>query len=158
MAATPQHAGVVAPPPLIFIGFLMLGWAVEKYVVGDLSLGLPDMVRRWSAVILIVLGFLLEGEAAERFRQKQTALEPWKPTAALATGGSYRLSRNPIYLGFAIIYAGISIGLNSPIALALLIPCLIVIDIFVIRREERYLEARFGREYLDYKSRVRRWL
>lgn len=158
MSAAKDHPGILIPPPLIFIGFLAAGWAAETYLLGDPALNLPDMVRRWGAVILVVLGFLLEGEAAERFRQKKTAIEPWKPSTALATTGSYRFSRNPIYLGMAVIYAGIALGLDSPLGLALLAPCLVVIDLYVIRREERYLEARFGADYLQYKARVRRWL
>ncbi len=149
--------GVVAPPPLIFLGFLAVGWAIERFGT-DLTLNAPDTARRWGAVILIVLGFLIEGEAAERFRRVGTALEPWKPSTALATKGVYGLTRNPIYIGFAIIYVGLALGLDSPIALTLLLPCLVVIDRFVIAREERYLEAKFGDEWRAYTARVRRWI
>ena len=158
MAGSKDTPGVIAPPPLIFLGFVLLGWALERYVLTDLSLGLPDMVRRWGAVILVVAGFALEAAAAERFRAKRTAVEPWKPTTALATDGIYRLTRNPIYLGFTVIYVGLALGMDSPVAMGLILPCLIVIDRFVIAREERYLEAKFGQAYRDYKARVRRWL
>ena len=109
-------------------------------------------------MILIALGFLMEGAAIERFRRKGTAVEPWKPSTALATDGIYRLSRNPIYLGFTLIYVGIALGMDSPVALALILPCLIVVDSFVIAREERYLEARFGEPYRAYNRSVLRWL
>ena len=158
MAGSKDTPGVIAPPPLIFLGFVLLGWALERYVLTDLSLGLPDRVRRSGAVILVVAGFALEAAAAERFRAKRTAVEPWKPTTALATDGIYRLTRNPIYLGFTVIYAGLALGMDSPVAMGLILPCLIVIDRFVIAREERYLEAKFGQAYRDYKARVRRWL
>mgnify|MGYP001160648727 CR=1 FL=1 len=158
MSEAKDNPGVIAPPPLIYLGFLLIGWAVERYLLPDLSLGLPDMVRRWGAVILIVVGFMLEGAAAERFRSKRTAIEPWKASTALATDGVYRFSRNPIYVGFAVIYAGLAVGMDAPVALALLVPCLVMIDLFVIRREERYLEGKFGEAYRDYVGRVRRWL
>lgn len=157
MADSKDIPGVIAPPPLIYLGFLGLGWAIERFGM-DFTMNLPDAGRRWGALALIILGFMLEGEAAERFRRAGTALEPWKPTTALATGGAYRFSRNPVYVGFAIIYFGLAIGLDSPVALTLLIPCLFVIDRFVIQREERYLEAKFGQEWRDYAGRVRRWL
>lgn len=150
--------GVIAPPPLIYLGFLLLGWALERWVLADISLGLPDMMRRWGAVILVIAGFMIEAAATERFRSKRTAVEPWKPTTALATDGIYGVSRNPIYVGFTVIYAGLALGMDAPVAMGLILPCLFVIDRYVIAREERYLEGRFGREYLDYKARVRRWL
>ena len=62
------------------------------------------------------------------------------------------------YVGFAVTYAGFAVAMDSPVALALLAPCLIVVDRFVIAREEAYLSARFGAEYLAYKGKVRRWL
>ena len=157
MSPRPDIPGVIAPPPLIYMAFLAAGWAVERFGM-DFTLNLPDPVRRWGALGLIIAGFMLEGEAAERFRRLGTPLQPWRPTTALATTGAYRLSRNPVYLGFAIIYAGLAIGLDSPVALTLLIPCLVVMDRFVVAREERYLEAKFGPDWRAYAARVRRWL
>ena len=72
--------------------------------------------------------------------------------------GPYRYSRNPIYVGFGITYAGFALAMDSPVALALLVPCLIVVDRFVIAREERYLEGRFGDAFRTYRNEVRRWL
>ncbi|MFM0854367.1 methyltransferase family protein, partial [Escherichia coli] len=72
--------------------------------------------------------------------------------------GPYRFSRNPIYLGFAITYVGLAVAMDSWVALLLLLPCLAVVDRFVIAREERYLSAKFGAPYDAYRQRVRRWL
>ena len=115
-------------------------------------------MRRGLALTLIIGGLLLDGMAAGLFRRRGTAVEPWKPSTVLINEGPYRFSRNPIYLGFAITYAGLAIAMNSWVALMLLFPCLVVVDRFVIRREERYLEARFGVDYIAYCGRVRRWL
>lgn len=158
MSRVKDTPGVIAPPPLIFLGFLLLGWALERWVLTDISLGLPDQTRRWGAVILVVAGFALEALATERFRSQRTAVEPWKPTTALATDGIYGISRNPIYVGFTVIYAGLALGMDAPVAMGLILPCLIVVDRYVIAREERYLEAKFGQAYRDYQARVRRWL
>jgi protein-S-isoprenylcysteine O-methyltransferase Ste14 len=68
------------------------------------------------------------------------------------------VSRNPGYLGLALTYAGIAALVPAPWAYATLVPALVVVDRMVIAREERYLEGRFGDEYLRYKARVRRWL
>lgn len=152
-----DHPGVIAPPPLIFLGFLFLGWGLGQ-VIGEPGLGLTDMARRALALAGLLIGLAIEGWAAGLFRKARTAVQPWKPSTALVTTGVYGLTRNPIYLGFAITYLGLATGLDSPLALILLIPCLLVVDRFVIQREERYLAARFGADYDRYRQRTRRWL
>jgi protein-S-isoprenylcysteine O-methyltransferase Ste14 len=161
--------GVIAPPPAIYLGFLFIGWGLaslgarpEAVATGldwlAAGFGLEISVRRGLALTLIVGGLLLDGMAAGLFRRRGTAVEPWKPSTALIVEGPYRFSRNPIYLGFAITYLGLAIAMDSWIALILLVPCLFVIDRFVIRREERYLAAKFGPAYEAYREKVRRWL
>lgn len=157
MTAPTDNPGVIFPPPLIFLGFLMAGWGLG-HLAGEPELGLSDPWRRGLALSGIIAGIVVEGWAAGLFRRAGTALPPWKASTALVRSGIYRFSRNPIYVGFTITYIGIAIGLNSPLALALVLPCLYVVDRFVIQREERYLEARFGADYLDYRKAVRRWL
>ena len=153
-----KTAGVIAPPPLIFLGFLLAGWGLSRAMGGPDGLGLEPQVRRIAAFVLIIGGLLLEGAAAGQFRRLGTPMEPWKPTTALSTNGLYRFSRNPIYVGFALMYLGFAVAMDSLVALAFLLPCLIVVDRFVIQREERYLAAKFGAEYEAYRARVRRWL
>ena len=157
MSVRSDHAGVLTPPPLIYLAFLLVGFGIGR-LISEPSLGLAVEWRRGLAFVLVIGGLLLDGIAAGTFRRLGTPPEPWKPTTALATGGLYRFSRNPIYLGFGLTYIGFAVAMDSPIALAMLLPCLIVIDRFVIAREERYLSARFGAEYEAYQGRVRRWL
>ena len=173
MTAASDTPGVIAPPPLIYIGFVLLGWAILQLAatpavasaIGPdaagwlgLGFGLETPTRRMVALPLIIGGLLLDGAAAGYFRRIGTAVEPWKPSTVLATDGLYRFSRNPIYLGFAITYAGLAVAMDSVLVLLLLIPCLWVVDRLVIRREERYLAAKFGADYDAYRVRVRRWL
>jgi protein-S-isoprenylcysteine O-methyltransferase Ste14 len=110
------------------------------------------------AGLLIGFGLAVELWAIGAFRRRRTAVQPWKPSTALVADGPYRFSRNPIYLGFAVTHLGLALALNSWLALALLIPCLVVVDRGVIAREERYLAAKFGAPYDVYRARVRRWL
>ena len=149
--------GVLAPPPLIYLGFLLAGWGAGQLFDGP-GLGLPDVWRRGLAVAGLITGFGLEATAAGLFRRARTAVQPWKPSTALVTAGIYRVTRNPIYVGMAIIYAALAVGMDSLAALILLLPCLLIIDRFVIVREELYLQARFGPAYLAYTREVRRWL
>lgn len=149
--------GVIAPPPLIYLAFLAAGWGLS-WLISDPGLRLPEDIARYLAFGLIVGGVVVDGAAAAQFRSAGTRPEPWKPSSAVAVGGIYRISRNPMYVGFALIYAGLAVFLDSGMALILLLPCILVIDRFVIAREERYLEAKFGETYRAYKRAVRRWL
>ncbi len=81
-----------------------------------------------------------------------------KPTTALVRTGPYRLSRNPIYLAFSLFQLGVAIWVNSLWLVATLVAAVALMHCVVIRREEQYLERRFGAQYVDYKTSVRRWL
>ena len=91
-------------------------------------------------------------------RQADTPTSPYKPVERIATDGPFRYSRNPGYLSMAMIYAGIGSLANALWAILLLPAALLVIRRGVIEREERYLERKFGEEYLRYKARVGRWI
>jgi protein-S-isoprenylcysteine O-methyltransferase Ste14 len=148
-------AGVVAPPPLVFLAGLIVGFALEALLPG---VDLPGPVE-WGLGSLLVAaghGLLLTFNAS--FSRKGTAVEPWKPTTAIVTTGPYRLTRNPAYLGMALSYVGIAV-LSSALWVLLPLPVVLaVIDRGVIAREERYLERKFGEDYLAYKRTVRRWI
>jgi protein-S-isoprenylcysteine O-methyltransferase Ste14 len=148
-------AGVVAPPPLIFLAGLAVGFGLEALLPGA---SLPGAVRWVLGGVLVVAGLALLASFNTSFSRKGTAVEPWKPTTAIVTGGPYRLTRNPAYLGMALVYVGIALLAEALWVLAPLPVVLAVIDRGVIAREERYLERKFGREYLDYKGTVRRWI
>lgn len=167
--ARSDHPGVIAPPPLIYLGFLLAGWGLAELGARPEAVeagfgwlaapfGLEIAVRRGAALTLIIGGLLLDGMAAGLFRRRGTAVEPWKPSTALVIEGPYRFSRNPIYVGFAVTYVGLAVAMDSWVALLMLLPCLVVVDRFVIQREERYLAATFGPPYDAYRKAVRRWL
>lgn len=147
----------IVPPPLILAVSLLIGWGLTR-VMADPGLGVGWDVRRYVAFVLIAGGILLDGVATGQFRRLGTRPEPWKPTTALATGGLYRFSRNPIYIGFALIYVGVAVAMDSLITLALLAPSMVLVDRLAVIREERYLAARFGAEWDAYRTKVRRWL
>lgn len=148
---------MIAPPPLIYLGFLLLGLGLNR-LAPDWALGGPPPMRWALAGVLCLIGAWLIISAAGLFRAAGTNLEPWKPSTSLVGAGVYRLSRNPIYLGMALIYLGLAVGLDSLFAAILLAPTVAVVHIGVIQREERYLEAKFGEPYLRYKAKVRPWL
>jgi protein-S-isoprenylcysteine O-methyltransferase Ste14 len=147
-------AGVIAPPPVIFLGFLGLGFAFEWLMPGA---ELPGWVR-WIGAAVIVAGVALMISFEAAFKRVGTDANPYRPSTALATDGPYRYSRNPAYLGMATTYAGITLAAAAPWALLMLAPAVSVIHYGVIAREEQYLERLFGEDYLAYKRTTRRWI
>jgi protein-S-isoprenylcysteine O-methyltransferase Ste14 len=144
------------PPPLIYFGALLFGFAAERFVALR-SFGIDWRLLFATGALLFVAGSAMIFSAAGLFRRLGTNAPPSRPTTKIATTGPYRWTRNPMYLAMAIIYAGLAIGFDGPLAFALLPLVLIIIQTQVIAREERYLEAKFGEEYQSYKARVRRW-
>jgi protein-S-isoprenylcysteine O-methyltransferase Ste14 len=152
-AARADTPGVIAPPPLIYLGALGVGFALDR-VVGGASLS--SRVARPVGAALIVAGAGLMGAFVWAFRRARTPVDPYSPSEAIVTDGPYLLTRNPGYLGMTLTYAGIAIAWNAPWALVPLPVAIAVIDRGVIAREERYLERKFGARYMDYKRSVRR--
>jgi protein-S-isoprenylcysteine O-methyltransferase Ste14 len=150
-----DKAGVVAPPPLIYLASLILGLLLgRRFPIGFL----PRKVARGLGWPLLGGGVLLLGWFERAMRQADTPASPYRPAEHIATEGPFRYSRNPGYLSMAMIYAGIASLTHALWAILLLPVALLVIRRGVIEREERYLERKFGDEYLQYKARVRRWI
>ena len=157
MTGDQEKGPVRFPPPLIYLGLLLLGFAAEL-VIPLRSFGLGREVRIILGAPLFLAGLLVAQLAIGRFRRADTPPEPWLAPRRMVIHGIYTRTRNPMYLGMTLIYAGLALGFDGPIALLLLPVVLAIIQTQVIAREEVYLEARFGDEYRDYKTRVRRWL
>ena len=156
-AATGERdtAGVLAPPPLIYAGALVAGLGLEAVLPAP---EIPGEVTWPAGVALVGAGALLLGSFDRAFRRAGTPVDVRRPATSLVTTGPYRISRNPGYLGFALVYAGIAALARAPWAYATLAAALIVVDHMVIAREERYLERRFGDDYLRYRGGTRKWL
>ncbi len=152
-----DSARVQFPPPLAFLGTLLLGVALSR-LLGDPGLPLHRSTEHGIGALAAVLGLGTIFSAIGLFRGADTATRPWKRSTALITEGVYRWSRNPMYFGMAAAYVGIALWRDSLVALLLLIPLVLVIQREVIEREEAYLAATFGERYLNYKARVRRWI
>jgi len=146
--------GVIALPPLIVALFLagaaVLEWLIPVAVI-------PDAAQYPIGIVAVLAGIAIMPPVLARFRKAGTPLDVRKPTTAILADGPYRFSRNPVYVSMLLAYLGIGVLVDGLWILLLAIPLAVVIDHGVIRREERYLEDRFGEEYLRYKLSVRRW-
>jgi protein-S-isoprenylcysteine O-methyltransferase Ste14 len=156
-----DSSGVRVFPPILFVGGLAIGflvqWLVPLPIVPASTPLLAALVHRLGAA-LVVLWLALSIYAVATFRRAGTTPNPTRPTTALASGGPYRFTRNPMYLALAFLQAGIALYWNVFWPLAALVPVLYIVRHAVIDREERYLEGKFGDEYRAYQARVRRWL
>lgn len=142
-------------PPVYFFVTLLLMWALHRSLPVA-RLMTPPLT--WLGTLPVAAGMVLGGHAFRGFRKAGTPVIPFRRSTALVTDGSYRVTRNPMYLGMLLILAGVALlmGTASP---WLPIPLFVwVIQTTFIRGEERFLEELFGDRYLAYKSRVRRWL
>jgi protein-S-isoprenylcysteine O-methyltransferase Ste14 len=118
----------------------------------------PSLPSRVIGAILFVAGFLLGLPALRGMLKANTTPNPHRATTALVFGGTYRITRNPMYLGMLISYSGLFIFFQNPWFILVLPFLTWLMTILVILPEERYLEATFGSQYLDFKSQVRRWI
>jgi protein-S-isoprenylcysteine O-methyltransferase Ste14 len=166
------------PPPLVALacGILMKGIAL--WAAGDASAGtdpaampLPssgpaaDALGGWpllrlAAIGLALAGLAIAGAGALSFRRARTTVNPLKPadTTALVTSGTFALTRNPMYLGMALLLAGWAAWLGTPWALAGMALFVAWITRFQIVPEERVLARLFGADFEAYRLRVRRWI
>ena len=157
MSTQKDNPGVRFPPPFIYLGTLLIGIVLERFT-GLRSIGIARTILVGVGALLVLAGLVLIAAAIGLFRRKGTTPEPWGTTTLIVTSGPYRFTRNPMYLGLGLVYAGLALALDAPIALILLPLVLVVVQTQVIAREERYLAAKFGESYLEYRRRVRRWL
>jgi len=158
MPTPTDTSGVKVFPPALYLGGLAAGfllhWLWPLHLVSPGAVLVPRVVGG----VLIALGLSLPIWATATFRGVGTTPNPTRPTTALAFEGPYRYTRNPMYLGLALLSAGIALAANALAPLLALPIVLWLVRRQVIDREERYLEAKFGEEYLRYKGRVRRWV
>jgi protein-S-isoprenylcysteine O-methyltransferase Ste14 len=151
----PDIAGVIAPPPLIYLSGWLAGWLLSKLY----PLTFLPMALTWAVGgLLMVCGVLCAGFAFRAMHRARTPVDPYSPTTAIVMEGPYRFTRNPLYLALTLFYVALAAIVNSAWPLLWLPLVLLVIQRGVIAREECYLEQKFGEPYLRYKSKVRRWL
>ncbi len=155
MSENIDRAQVIVPPPLVFLGYLVgaliINWAVPFPTPWTLNL-------RIIGGLAIAIGIFLVGSAFSQRRNAHTTPDLSQPTTMLVTTGPYSFTRNPIYLGFFLIYLGFTLLAATLWGLLLSPFLLLTITHAIIHFEEEYLKKKFTDEYTSYSSRVRRWI
>jgi protein-S-isoprenylcysteine O-methyltransferase Ste14 len=150
-----DHAQIVINPFLIYIALALCAVAAQKFIPLPF---IPQASARIAGVIIMVINLLIGLPAVRGMLSAKTSPNPSHPTTSLVLSGTYRFSRNPMYIGLTLLFAGLMVFFQNLWGL-LLTPLVIwLITIWVIIPEEKYLENKFGDEYLNYKSTVRRWI
>jgi len=153
-----DYAEVVIKPPLLFLGALAAGCLLSFILPVGPVLASANATALGTGIAFIVIGFALSFFSARAFHLAGTDVVPGRPSTALVTTGPYRITRNPIYIGFILVYFGLAIILTSIWVLLLLIPVVMILQRGVVKREEAYLQRKFGEAYDRYRARVPRWL
>ena len=152
---TPDKAGVIIFPPILYLITLALGISISfifphKFLqtIWALSIG----------IFLLIFGLVFLFLGARTLRKNNTTVNPNGVSTTIVKEGIFRYTRNPMYVSFTIINMGISIIFNAWAGILLLFPLIVIVQKGIIEREEKYLTRKFGIEYLDYKLKVHRWL
>ena len=145
------------PPPLVAVLTAAVMWGLSRLLPGD---NVPFLVCAVPAGMLALAGLAVMLAGVWSFRRARTTVNPLRPASAsaLVTGGIYRWTRNPMYLGMATLLLAWAAWLASPAALPGVLLFVAYIQRFQIQPEEEALERLFGDGYRDYCARVRRWL
>lgn len=147
--------GLVVPPPIIYFGAVAMGFLTDW--LWPLTL-LPNAVQYVLGGLVIVVSGAIMPFVMREFSRAQTHFDARKPVTNLIVTGPFQFSRNPSYLALALLCVGIAIISDTVWIIVWLIPATLVADYGIIRREESFLEDKFGDAYRIYKAKVRRWL
>jgi protein-S-isoprenylcysteine O-methyltransferase Ste14 len=148
-----DNPGVIAPPPLIYAGAFLIALALHWLEP------LPIFGRGfWPGLALVAVGVALAIWGRNTLVAAGTNVNPYRPSTAIVDSGPYRFTRNPLYVSLTLMFLGLTLALDTWWGFILLVPVLIVMHLGVIRREERYLEGKFGDSYRRYRDEVRRYL
>ncbi|SDY10343.1 Protein-S-isoprenylcysteine O-methyltransferase Ste14 [Evansella caseinilytica] len=142
-------------PPVLFIfciaSMLLLHFLIP---IRDFMFGIYIL----PGVVIMLLGGGLTLSGVKIFKRKGTTEMTFDEPGVLVTEGIYKITRNPMYLGFSFILLGLAIVLGSISPLFVVLGFFIITNLWYIRFEEKMLEKKFGEAYLAYKAHVRRWI
>ena len=156
MKLKPPPSPIYIPVPVFYLAFFFFSLLAER----EISLGkrLHTEAGHYTGWFLIVVGIAFNIVAWIQFMRTHTTISPFKPANHLQTGGIYAFSRNPMYIGLFLVYIGAAPIWGNWWTLIILPFLFLVMDLYVVRREEKILRRRFGHPYKYYKKSVSRWV
>ena len=149
--------GINFPPPLIYAIIFLAAVFIQKKIPIDDHI-FESRVTPFISILFFLLALNYCVRSMKQFIQTKNTIIPNKPASSLQTTGVYHTTRNPMYLGLVLIYLGLSCLIGNWWNIILLPLLLLIIQEYIIKKEEKYLGRKFGQEYIDYRHQVRRWL
>jgi len=145
------------PPPIVAAFFGLVMWASSLVLP---ALEVSDQLRIIVSISVLLLGVIFCAAGVLSFRLAKTTVNPLQPDKAssLVDSGIYRITRNPMYLGFSLFLLAWSVFLSSPLLILGMVAFVLFMNRFQIKPEERALTKIFGEEFEGYQARVSRWL
>jgi len=152
-----DNPGIYVPPPLLYGATFFAAVLIQKILPLNKTFfyTIPSKI---IGSIIILIGLFFTFPALRQFFKTRNTLVTIKPANSLQTTGIYSISRNPMYISLLLFYIGLSFILGNWWNLVVLPLLVLIVQEYVIKREEKYLSRRFGQQYLEYKAKVRRWI
>jgi protein-S-isoprenylcysteine O-methyltransferase Ste14 len=155
--STSKGPGVFIPPPLFYVLIFIAAVFIQKIIPISDKLFHSSAIKVVGVILLITALFFLVRSLRQFFLTKNTLILI-RPASSLQTTGIYGMTRNPMYVGLAIVYLGITCFIGNWWNIILFPVLFFTVQEYIIKREEKYLELEFGERFSDYKRIVRRWL
>jgi len=152
-----DNPGVQFPPPLLYAAVFVIGIFLQKFLPLDHAIFGMRAISI-AGIVFLVIAFLFMVRSIGQFIRTKNTIIPNKAASSLQTTGIYHMTRNPMYVSLALIYLGLTCLIGNWWNIILLPVLLLVVQEFVIKREERYLSRKFGDAFIQYRREVRRWL
>ncbi len=152
-----DHPGVYLPPPLLYAAVFLAGVFAQKFIPLGRSF-FHTTTSRIVGTVIVATGVLFVFPALRQFFRTGNSVVTIKPANSLQTTGIYSITRNPMYVGLLLFYTGLVFIVGNWWTFILIPMLVILVQQYIIKREEKYLARRFGQPYSDYKTKVRRWL
>ncbi|WP_158968551.1 isoprenylcysteine carboxylmethyltransferase family protein [Paraglaciecola sp. L3A3] len=144
------------PPVLVLLVLILLVYFLKRSGL----VFIVSMNTVYSPYILTMIGCVIAVLGVWEFRKKKTSVNPHNPNKAsrLVTGGIYRITRNPMYLGMLLVLIGVILRFENILGFVTIPIYILYMNQFQIKPEEQIIETKFAAEYIAYKNKVRRWL
>jgi protein-S-isoprenylcysteine O-methyltransferase Ste14 len=152
-----DNPGIYIPPPLLYVATFFAAVLIQRLLPLNKTFFNTTTSKVIGAVIILI-GLFFNFPALRQFFKTKNTVVTIKPANSLQTTGIYSVTRNPMYISLLLFYTGLSFIFGNWWNLVLLPILILIVQQYVIKREEKYLDRRFGQQYFDYKAKVRRWL
>jgi len=153
-----DRANFIIFPPVIPYSALAIACVLQWLEPLGLVAHIGRDLRIWLGLLVVVVGMAIMFAGQRALLRHGTNVNPLRPTTALVTDGVFRRTRNPLYVGVSVALCGIALIFALDWMLILILPACVILHYAVVRREESYLEGKFGEAYRRYKARVPRYL